>query len=100
MALSTLQILRTSLESFRTTLQGAGAGRKDGQVSVYVVRQFNLILEKVRELVPEVVDGLPKPVSIRGPMTKMGLAPIKYLDLEILVDQVLAMIRLAESEAD
>ena len=100
MALSPLQIQRKALESFRTTLQGAAAGRKDGQVSVNVVRGFNSILERVQELVPEVVDGLPKPVRIRGPMTKKGLAPIKYLDLEILLDQVLAMIRLAESEAD
>ena len=51
MALSPLLIQRTTLESFRTTLQGAGAGRKDGQVSVNVARQFNLILERVQELV-------------------------------------------------
>ena len=100
MALSTLQILRTTLESFRTTLQGAGSGRKDGQVSVQVAREFNTIVERVRELLPEVVDGLPKRVLIKGPMTNMGLAPIKYLDLEMLVDQVLAMIQLAESQAD
>lgn len=95
MPLTPIKILERRLTTFRTTLQGASDRRKDGNVSLAIADEFNGVLEEVSALLPDFAGGLPKPAPTRGFGVEMGLVPINYLDLEMLVDQTLAMIELA-----
>ena len=100
MSVTSLILAEKRLLAFRLTLQGASDHRKKGNVSLAIANEFNRVLDETRALLPEVADGLPTSAPTRGFGASMDLAPISYLDLEMLVDQTLAMIELTREMDD
>lgn len=89
-----LGILDTKLRTLRKSLQNAGADRKTGNVSLALAKDFNVMREAVAREIPELEDALPAALPTTGFGAKMGQSQINYLDLEIMVDQLLAIMEM------
>lgn len=65
-------------------------------MSLAIASEFNAVLEEVKATLPSIAAGLPSAAPTRGFGSSMGLAPISYLDLEMLVDQTIALMEMAK----
>ena len=61
-------------------------------VSVALVNEFNVLLAKTRQYLPETAEFLPSDVSPDGPFAQIGKTAIPASDLRTLAQQVLAVI--------
>jgi hypothetical protein len=88
-------ILRTKLVSLRRTIDRTGAKERSEHVSKATADHFNLILEQLKDLYPDLAPEFPRQVKTTGTFSSLGVCEISYLDLEIFCEQVLDLMALA-----
>ena len=89
-----VDVLRAKLRAIRSTLERTPSQEKQNQAGIDLANNFNEMLTQVGSLLPELKEELPKPISA-GIFAHMGKANVTYLDLEVLAEQVLALLDLA-----
>lgn len=96
---STHALLQARLRAFLTTLDKASEKVKAGPVTRPLAENFNTILADVRKAYPEIADHLPQPINAsQGIKAQMGICDEHYVDLQILVNQTLEVLALAQPE--
>ena len=95
---STVSILKAMAMAFKTNLAKHPTG-KDQHVSLQDANSFNSLLKDIESFKPDIGQHLPKPVHCDNHLfTGVGKVDITYLDLEILVDQVIGILSVFEAE--
>jgi hypothetical protein len=94
-----LKILRARITATLKQLQAASERSKTENISVTTKNDFNSILDSIAEALPDVKASLPERIPL-GPMLleRAGLAPLKFLDLQLKCSQLLEILDLIESE--
>ncbi|MDA0813825.1 MAG: hypothetical protein O3C21_15720 [Verrucomicrobia bacterium] len=92
-----IEILRAKARSFKSTLRSATPEEKKGHAGIGLAENFNRILADVGEAHPDLKDSLPAPLTLKGAFSEVGKSDTSYLDLEILADQLLALLDLVEN---
>ena len=93
---SKIDVLKVKLRAIRSTLDKVPHDKKQGPAGLDVARNFNTILKEVSSAFPDIAADLPKPLAERGAFDVMGKVDASYLDIEILSEQVLGLLDLAD----
>lgn len=88
-----LQLLKVRLQSYKNILEKTPPSQKSGFVSNNLATNFNEIIDEFRTISPNVKNQLPKEILIPG----FRQEDVSFLDLEIMVEQVLGIINVLES---
>lgn len=89
---TTLDFLKAKVQAYKHTLEGKTGKEKDGRVSIQIAQQFNAIIDEIKKESTEAAPHLPHPVTWNSPFAQTGLSDVKYLDLEMMLNQVLAIL--------
>lgn len=88
---TSLDFHRATMMAFKNTLEGKSSKEKENHVSIQIAEQFNGVVEAIKNEHPEAAPHLPKPITWKGIAAQdMQIADIRFLDLELLLNQVLA----------
>lgn len=93
-----VEILRARARSFKSTLQNASSKEKEGHAGTALVQNFNKIIDETGLTYPDLKESLPEYITIDGIFAHMGKSDVTYLDLEVLADQLLAMLDLVDDQ--
>jgi hypothetical protein len=89
-------LLQARLQGIRTTLDRAPANEKSHQASTALASGFNEIVDAIKKTYPELGESLPGPIQSTEPFRRIGKSNVTYLDLEVMCEQVLNLLRLVE----
>ncbi len=90
---TTLDFLTAKLVAYKNTLDGKSSKEKREHISIQIAAQFNGFLEQIKKEAPESGPHLPQPITWQGiGADHFQIADISFLDLEMLVNQVLAVL--------
>ena len=89
---TTLDFLKAKVQALKHTLEGKSGKEKDGRVSIQIAQQFNGILDEVKKESPDAAPHLPQHITWNSPFARLQQADVTFLDLEIMVNQVLAIL--------
>jgi hypothetical protein len=92
-----LDFIRSDLLAFKTTLERQGQIEKDKRVTIDFAKRFNSLIQKIKSESSEAAEHLPESLTWSDPWKQAGLADIKYLELEVLVEQILGVVDLLQS---
>jgi hypothetical protein len=88
-----LDFLRAKVQAYKHILDGKTAKEKEKHVSTAVAEEFNGLLEEIKKAVPETAPHLPQPITSTSFFARdLRVSDVKYLDLELLLSQVLAVL--------
>ena len=94
---STLDFLKANVQAYKHTLDGKSSKEKASLVSIQIAQQFNAIVDQIKKEAPDTAPHLPKPVTWVGPFARMQHADVTFLDLEMMINQVLAVLDVVRS---
>ncbi len=94
-----LAFLKASMTAFKETLGGASDKQKGDLISIPTADHFNGLLDRIRAEAPEVAPHLPPRVTAKSDFSIMGKSDIKFLELEMLVNQVIHVLGVLASDA-
>lgn len=89
-----LQILKARLQGYKSILEKTRPSQKSEIVSNHLARNFNEIVDELRNISPGVGEHLPKHIRTPGGRRQTD---VSFLDLEIMVEQVLGILNVLES---
>ncbi|TWT64260.1 hypothetical protein [Rubinisphaera italica] len=92
-----IKLLKTKIESTKKTLGKLSPDSKQTHISLAIAEDFNGIIDQLVLEVPDIKNIVPKKITSTMPMSHMKKADIKYIDLEIYLDQLIAIISEFES---
>src|SRR4051794_28518924 len=92
MAATQLDFLRAKVIAYKNTLEAKSSTEKNKHVAIAVAQQFNGFLEEIKKESSVAAPHLPHPVTWKGHAADFQKADVTYLDLELLVNQVLAVL--------
>jgi hypothetical protein len=88
-----LDFLKAKVLAYKHTLDGKTSKEKEKHVAIQIAEEFNSILEEIKKLSPDAAPHLPKPISWKGIAAQdMQISDIRFLELEMLLNQVLAIL--------
>lgn len=94
-----MDFVRAKVQAYKHTLDGKTAKEKSGKVSVHVAEQFNLIVADIKKECPEAAPHLPRPITwSKGGGVTFLVTPVSFLELEMMLDQVLAVLDLLREQ--
>jgi len=94
---TTLDFLRANVQAYKHTLDGKSSKEKDGLVSIQIAKQFNAIVDQIKKEAPDAAPHLPQSIEWTGPFSQMQLADVNFLDLEMMLNQVVAVLDVVRS---
>jgi hypothetical protein len=90
---TTLDFLKAKVMAVKHTLDSRSSKEKGGHISVQTAQQFNAVIEEIKKASPEAAPHLPQPIQWGGHMARLASqANVTFLDLEIMVNQVLGIL--------
>ncbi len=90
---NTLDFIRAKVSAYKHTLEGKSSKEKERHVAIHVAEEFNSFMEEIKKEAPEAAPHLPKPLTWKGIAAQdMQIADVTFLDLEMLLNQVLAVL--------
>ncbi len=96
MAIDKVKLLKAKLDGIRTTLQRSSEQQKKELAPTLLAKDLNGVIDEVAKTYPDLKDALPKPVLSSTPARRLGMSDVRYLDVEIFVEQVLRLLNLVE----
>ncbi len=85
--------IKAKMLAVKHTLDGESGKEKDGRISIQTAQQFNTVIEEIKKASPEAAPHLPQPIHWGGHVARLASqAEVSFLDLEIMVNQVLAVL--------
>jgi hypothetical protein len=92
---TTLDFLRAKVLAYKNTLDSRSGKDKEQRVGIQIAEEFNAVLEEIRKESPDAAAHLPKPIACKGVFARdLRLSDIKFLELEMILNQVLAILDL------
>lgn len=88
---TTFDFIKARVLAVKYTLDGKSGKDKNGRISIQTAQQFNAVVEEIKKASPVAAPHLPKPIEWNSPFAQLQLADALYFDLEIMVNQVLAV---------
>lgn len=90
---TSLDFYKATVLAFKHTLEGKSAKEKEKHVSIQIADQFNSVVENVKKEYPDAAPHLPQPITSKGIAAQdMQIADIRFIDFEMLLNQVLAVL--------
>jgi hypothetical protein len=89
---TTLDFLKAKVQACKHTLDGKSGKENDGRVSIQIAQQFNALVDEIKKESPDAAPHLPQHIAWTGPFARIEQADVTFLDLEIMVNQVLAVL--------
>jgi hypothetical protein len=95
---TSLDFHRATIRAFKNTLDGKASKEKEKHISIQIAEQFNVIVDNIRKEFPDAASHLPQPITMKGIASRdMQIADIKFLDFEVLLNQVLGILEVLEA---
>ena len=90
------EILKAKIRAFKTTLQNATPKQKEGRLSIQLAKNFNGLIVEVGENFSDIKEDMPEEITWTGHFARLDSSDVTYLDVEILADQILALLDLLD----
>jgi hypothetical protein len=88
-----LDFVKATVLAYKSTLDSKPSSEKSGRVSIQLAHQFNSIVEKIKNVCPpEAASELPRPITWNTPAANAGWSDVKFLELEMMLNQVIAIL--------
>lgn len=91
-----VRLLKARARAFKTTLAQASSKEKQAKAGVGLAENFNAIVKDIGEEYPDLKDSLPSRITSLSALRSLGQSDASYLDVEVLADQVLALLDIME----
>jgi hypothetical protein len=100
MAIKNIDLLFARASAFQKTLVRIDHQTKKTNVSTQLAINFNTLLDEIKKEIPaDAASHLPQAVgSATSLHQRAGLVSINYVDLEILIDQVLGILEVLKTQ--
>ncbi len=93
-----LDFHKATIMAFKNTLDGKSVKEKDKHISIQIAGQFNSIVANIKKEFPDAASHLPQPITMKGiPAQDMQIADIRFLDFEMLLNQVLGVLEVIQA---
>ena len=92
-----LRMMKVRLEAMKKNLQSASQSEKGKHVTLTMADRFNETLKAIGEAHTDAKEYLPSPIKSSHPHSMLNLADATYLDLEIFIEETIALISELES---
>jgi hypothetical protein len=90
---TTLDFVKAKVLAVKHTLDGKSSKEKGERISIQTAQQFNAVIDEIKKASPEAAPHLPQPIHWGGHIARLASqAEVSFLDLEIMVNQVLAVL--------
>jgi hypothetical protein len=90
---TSLDFYKATVLAFKHTLEGKSTKEKEKHVSIQIAEQFNAVVENIKKEHPDAAIHLPQPITMKGIASRdMQIADIRFLDFEMMLNQVLAIL--------
>jgi len=96
MAISKRDIFYTKLNSIKSTIEKSSDSQKKVHIAKYMGDTFNTLLSEIETEYPELNSSLPPKIRSTGVYSRAQMCDITYLDLEILTETTLSLLKLIE----
>ncbi len=94
---TSLDFHKGTITAFKNTLDGKSAKEKEKHISIQIAEQFNSIVDNIKKEFPDAAPHLPQPITMKGIASRdMQIADIKFLDFEMLLNQVLGVLEVIQ----
>jgi hypothetical protein len=91
---SKLNEFRERLGTLKATMESKPQGEKKGLIARATADHFNGILKDIADSFPEIASKLPKPITATSMLARnMRLADCSFLDLELLMNDVITILK-------
>jgi hypothetical protein len=90
--------LKSRLEGMKSVLEKATPKEKEQRVTTHMAKEFNTILTEIGSAYPDATSQLPKPILSTTKLRFLGQSDVGYVDLQMMVEQVLRILSLVESD--
>jgi hypothetical protein len=96
---SQLRFYKARLTGIKTSLEQATQKQKEGHVDRQIAEKFNVLLKELGGTFPDLAPHLPAPITFGTDIaTILGSSDATYLALHIMVEQVLQLLSVVESQ--
>src|SRR5207249_3920083 len=90
---TSLDFHKATIMAFKNTLDGKSPKEKEKHISIQIAEQFNSIVDNIKKEHPDAASHVPQPITMKGIASRdMQIADINFLDFEMLLNQVLAVL--------
>jgi hypothetical protein len=89
---TTLDFLKAKVQAYKHTLDAKSGKEKEGRISIQIAQQFNGIVDEVKKESRNAAPHLPQHITWTGPFARIQQADVTFLDLETMVNQILAIL--------
>ena len=93
-----IDFLKATVAAFKETLGQTPPTQKNDLVSIHSGKHFNDLLAKIKVEAPEAAGHLPPPITWTTDFALMGKSDIKFLELEMYVNQVVHVLNVLASD--
>jgi uncharacterized protein YllA (UPF0747 family) len=94
---TSIDFLKARVMSQINTLSSKPEREKEKYIARQIAEEFNSIVEEIKKVSPDAAGHLPKPITWIGPAARnMQVADIRLLELEMLLNQVLAILEVVQ----
>jgi hypothetical protein len=97
MAISKVKALQASVRSFRSTVEGAKDGQKT-RVSIQLAQHYNALRQEAAGF-DALREHLPPRINTHSKFNMVGDTDVRYTDLMVYLNQLVALTDLLEDEA-
>lgn len=94
---SKVDFIKARLQAVTSVLEKTSPKEREGSVSTHLADEFNGIVKEIGEAFPDAAPHLPKPIASSTPFSKLGKSDVHYVDLMVMVEQVLRVVSVVES---
>jgi hypothetical protein len=95
---TTLDGLRARVFALKQTLDAKTPQEKSGRVTSAMAQHVNSLLEQIKQEVPSFAAQLPQPITSRSDFGIAGFSDIKHLELEMMLNEVVAVLDLLRAD--
>jgi hypothetical protein len=94
---TTFNFLKAKVLAIKHTLDSKSSHEKKDRISIQTAQQFNAVIEEIKKESPEAAPHLPQPIQSNNPSADFfSVADASFLDLEIMVNQVIGVLDVAQ----
>jgi hypothetical protein len=89
---TTFDFIKTKVLAVKYTLDGKSSKEKEGRISIQIAQQFNGMVDEIKKESPDAAPHLPQHITVTSPFARIQQADVTFLDLEIMINQMLAVL--------
>ena len=99
MTISKLKLLKTRVKAFKSSLESSSTSERQQKASVQTTQHLNKLIDETASDFADLAPSLPAKLrSMSIAARRAGVSDHSYMDVEIMIDQILALLELIDED--